>query len=106
MEAAETVWFAYHQRNIFSEKNIQAIDLSKVTLYKGWTIFKNCKMTLFQNSSLGSTPLVLLTRLKDYDIIDLKIELSAININIKNDFRHFVFFCPVNNKWFHSNLPV
>ena len=44
---------------------------------------------------------------KKYCIIDLKLELLAININMPNYFRHLCFFfCPVNNKWFHSNLPV
>ena len=35
---------------------------------------------------------VLLTWLKNYYIIDLKIELLAINMNITNDSRHFRFF--------------
>ena len=52
---------------------------------------------LFLNSSLGSTPL--LTWLKNYYIIDLKIELFAINVNLTNDFRHFRFFFGlVNNE--------
>ena len=55
-------------------------------------------MIFSQNSSFGTTPSALLTWLKNYDIIDLKIELLAINMNITNDSRHFrFFFGPVNN---------
>ena len=56
-------------------------------------------MNFSQNSSLGSTPSALLTWLKNYYIIDLKIELLAINMSITNNSRHFrFFFGPVNNK--------
>ena len=47
--------------------------------------FKNCKMNFPQNWSSGGTPSALLSWLKNYYIIDLKIELSATNINITND---------------------
>ena len=75
-----------------------------------------CTMNFSQNSPLGSTPSALLIWLKkllynrlkkNYYIIDLKIELLAINMNVMNDSRHFrFFFGPVNNKWFHTNLSV
>ena len=69
--------------------------------------FKNCKMNFSQNSSLGSTPSVLLTWPKTLLYNRLKIQLLAINMNITNDSRHFCFFFgPVNNKWFHSDLSV
>ena len=69
--------------------------------------FKNGKMNFFQNSSLGRTPSALLIWRKKYCIIDLKIELSAISINISNYLPNlWFFFGPVNNKWFHSNLHV
>ena len=45
-------------------------------------------MNFSQNSSLGSTASALLTLLKNYHIIDLKIELLATNMNITNDSRH------------------
>ena len=63
-------------------------------------------MNFSQNSSLGSTPSALLTWQKNYHIIDLKIELLAINMNITNDSRHFRFSSALNNEWFHSNLSV
>ena len=64
-------------------------------------------MNFSQNSSLGSTPLALLAWLKNYYIMDLKIELLAINMTITNDSRHFRFFFGfVSDKWFHSNLSV
>ena len=48
-------------------------------------------MNLFQNSPLGSTPSALLTwQKKNYYIIDLKIELLEINMNIPNDSRHLL----------------
>ena len=67
---------------------------------------KNRKMN-FSEFIIGGTPSALLTWLKNYYIIGLKIELLAINVNITNDSRHFRFlFGPVNNKLFDSNLPV
>ena len=45
-------------------------------------------MNFSQNSSLGSAPSALGTWLKNY-VIDLKLELLAINMNITNDSRHF-----------------
>ena len=68
--------------------------------------FKNCKMNFSQNS-LGSTPSALLTWLKNYYIIDLKIELLGIKYEYYERFLYSrFFFGPINNKWFHSNLSV
>ena len=61
--------------------------------------FKNIKMNFFQNSSLGRTPSALLIWLKNILHNRLKIELSAININMPNYLPHlWFFFGPVNNK--------
>ena len=88
----------------FKNSHFVRVRLSNLYFYGS---FKNCKMNFSQNSSLGSTPLELLTWLKNCYIFDLKIELLAINMNITNYSRHFCFFFgPVNNKWFHSNLSI
>ena len=66
--------------------------------------FKHYKIAFFKIDHYGGTPSVLLTSLKNCDLIDLKIELLAINMNMMNNF--CFFFGPVSNKWFHSNLLV
>ena len=116
MKAAETLCIvSYHHRNIFPEENIWATDFQKNHTLFGFDhqiciftdILKTVSMNFFQNSSLGSTPSALLIWLKKDCIIDLKIKLLAININMPHCFRHLCFFFgKVNNKWFHSNLPV
>ena len=54
--------------------------------------FKNGKMNFFQNPSLGRTPSALWIWLNKNCIIDLKIELSAININMPNYLPYLWFF--------------
>ena len=90
----------YLRNRPFKKSHFVRVLPSNLYFYRS---FKNCKMNFSQNSSLGTPRL---TWLKNYYIIDLKIELLTINVNITNDSRHFRFFGPVNNKWFHSNLSV
>ena len=82
----------------FLKKYLANRPYKKITFYKGLTIkfafftdfLKNGKINFFSKF-----------------IIDLKIELLAVNINMMNYFRNLgFFFGPVNNKRFHSNLPV
>ena len=75
-----SAWFAYDQRNIFSEKYLGNRPFKKSHFIRVWPwnlhfygSFKNCKINFFQNSPLGSTPSSLLTWLKNHDIIYLKI---------------------------------
>ena len=100
IEAAETLCMVcvLPEEHIFRKKNTWVIDLSKDHILQGFDhqicIFTNLSKTVRKHSSsFGSTSSVLLTLpKKNYDTVDLKIELLATNVNIASDFRYFRFF--------------